>query len=69
MPVLDRSFGNSYDFTKNNVMGTHVLAEVARVCDVYRFIHFSTDEVYGEGVSNGVCCKQERILFHVKVVH
>jgi dTDP-glucose 4,6-dehydratase len=46
--TVDNSFGNSYDFTINNVMGTHVLLEVARVSDIKRFIHISTDEVYGE---------------------
>jgi len=29
-------------------MGTHVLLEVARVSNIKRFIHISTDEVYGE---------------------
>ena len=44
------SFGNSLEFTRNNVMGTHVMLETARVCStVRRFVHVSTDEVYGEG--------------------
>jgi nucleoside-diphosphate-sugar epimerase len=29
-------------------MGTHVLLEVARIRNIGRFIHISTDEVYGE---------------------
>lgn len=45
---VDSSFGNSFDFTKNNIYGTHVLLEA---CNSYgkikRFIHVSTDEVYG----------------------
>lgn len=45
---LDNSFGNSFDFTLNNVLGTHVLAEAARMYKIKRFIHISTDEVYGE---------------------
>ncbi|HTK84199.1 MAG TPA: dTDP-glucose 4,6-dehydratase [Patescibacteria group bacterium] len=45
---VDNSFGNSYEFTKTNVAGTHCLIEAARRAKVERFIHVSTDEVYGE---------------------
>lgn len=46
---VDNSFGNSYDFTLNNVLGTHKLLEAARrYGGVRRFIHVSSDEVYGE---------------------
>lgn len=46
---VDNSFGNSFDFTMNNIFGTHVLLEAARVVGgIKRFIHVSTDEVYGE---------------------
>ena len=46
---VDNSFGNSFSFTKNNVYGTHTLLESARLCGtIERFIHVSTDEVYGE---------------------
>ncbi|KAI8061704.1 hypothetical protein BC940DRAFT_245013 [Gongronella butleri] len=48
---VDNSFGDSFEFTKNNVMGTHVMLEAAKVHNVRRFIHVSTDEVYGEVVS------------------
>jgi UDP-glucose 4,6-dehydratase len=44
---VDNSFGNSFAFTENNVMGTHVLVETAKTCNIRRFIHVSTDEVYG----------------------
>jgi len=47
---VDNSFGNSFTFTQNNIMGTHVLLESAKVLGtIKRFIHVSTDEVYGEG--------------------
>lgn len=42
------SFGNSIKFTHTNVMGTHVLLECAKQCNIRRFIHVSTDEVVGE---------------------
>eukprot|EP01105_Mastigella_eilhardi_P000813 TRINITY_DN1095_c1_g2_i1.p1 TRINITY_DN1095_c1_g2~~TRINITY_DN1095_c1_g2_i1.p1 ORF type:complete len:400 (-),score=144.45 TRINITY_DN1095_c1_g2_i1:81-1217(-) len=46
---VDNSFGNSFSFTENNVMGTHVMLESAHEYGkVRRFIHVSTDEVYGE---------------------
>ncbi|XP_019197573.1 PREDICTED: trifunctional UDP-glucose 4,6-dehydratase/UDP-4-keto-6-deoxy-D-glucose 3,5-epimerase/UDP-4-keto-L-rhamnose-reductase RHM1-like [Ipomoea nil] len=46
---VDNSFGNSFEFTNNNIYGTHVLLEACKVTGgVRRFIHVSTDEVYGE---------------------
>ncbi|EMD62923.1 hypothetical protein COCSADRAFT_119751 [Bipolaris sorokiniana ND90Pr] len=45
---VDLSFGNSYEFTHTNVYGTHVLLERAREHGVNKFIHISTDEVYGD---------------------
>jgi dTDP-D-glucose 4,6-dehydratase len=45
---VDLSFGNSYQFTNTNIYGTHVLLESAREHGVSRFIHISTDEVYGD---------------------
>lgn len=44
---VDNSFGNSFAFTENNVLGTHVLLETAKTAGIKRFIHVSTDEVYG----------------------
>lgn len=44
---VDRSIENSTDFLQTNVIGTHVLLEAARAYKVARFIHISTDEVYG----------------------
>lgn len=43
----DNSFYSSVSFTKCNVYGTHVLINVAKEAKVKRFIHVSTDEVYG----------------------
>jgi len=51
---VDRSFGNSLTFTKNNVLGTHNLLEAARLSPhLRRFLHVSTDEVYGQAGSEG----------------
>lgn len=46
---VQNSFDDSFQFTKDNVMGTHSLLECCRQYGkVERFIHVSTDEVYGE---------------------
>lgn len=51
---VDRSFLNSIQFTENNVLGTHVLLEAMRSVksQIRRFIHVSTDEVYGTCLSD-----------------
>lgn len=45
---VGRSFENSIDFSRTNTLGAHVLLEAARRHKVKRFVHVSTDEVYGE---------------------
>ncbi len=44
---VDRSIHSSQDFIRTNVVGTNVLLEAARANGIKRFLHFSTDEVYG----------------------
>jgi dTDP-glucose 4,6-dehydratase len=44
---VDRSIMSSLEFVKTNVLGTQVLLDAARKNDVGRFVHISTDEVYG----------------------
>lgn len=47
---VQNSFDDSLQYTKDNVIGTHNLLEVCRLyCrSLIKFIHVSTDEVYGE---------------------
>jgi len=54
---VDRSIDGSAEFIKTNIIGTHILLEVARAYwqslgkdkkDKFRFHHISTDEVYGD---------------------
>lgn len=45
---VDNSFGNSLEFSRTNVLGTHALMEAALKLGVPKIIHVSTDEVYGE---------------------
>lgn len=49
---VDYSFRYSFEFTKTNVMGTHVLLQCALELkdQIKKFVHVSTDEVYGESV-------------------
>jgi dTDP-glucose 4,6-dehydratase len=44
---VDNSINAPLIFTKTNVLGTHTLLESARRNKIKRFIHISTDEVYG----------------------
>lgn len=59
---VDNSFGNSFQFTENNIMGTHVLLESAKVAGIKRFIHVSTDEVYGEQRADQDAMDEEQVL-------
>jgi len=59
---VDNSFGNSFAFTKNNILGTHVLLESAKIHNVKRFVHVSTDEVYGEGADDEEPMFEDHIL-------
>lgn len=44
---VDRSIQGGLPFVQTNVMGTEILLEAARRHRVQRFLHVSTDEVYG----------------------
>lgn len=44
---VDRSIDGPEIFTKTNVLGTQVLLDYAKAHDIKRFVHVSTDEVYG----------------------
>lgn len=44
---VDRSINSGTEFVNTNVMGTNVLLESAMENDIKKFIHVSTDEVYG----------------------
>jgi dTDP-glucose 4,6-dehydratase len=44
---VDRSITGSREFIMTNVVGTHTLLEAARRAGIQKFVHVSTDEVYG----------------------
>lgn len=45
---VDRSIYEPAPFVQTNVTGTFILLQVARTLRVERFVHVSTDEVYGD---------------------
>jgi len=45
---VDRSITDPERFVRTNVLGTQVLLDAAKQIGVKKFIHVSTDEVYGE---------------------
>jgi len=50
---VQRSFEDSLQFTMDNVLGTHTLLEACRKFGgIEKFIHVSTDEVYGESMNS-----------------
>jgi dTDP-glucose 4,6-dehydratase len=50
---VDNSFENSLQYTQDNILGTHTLLECCRKYGkIKKFIHVSTDEVYGESMLN-----------------
>ena len=55
---VDRSIEDPGSFVETNVRGTQVLLEVARRRGVGRFIHISTDEVYGTLGAGGCFTEQ-----------
>ncbi|WP_138419834.1 dTDP-glucose 4,6-dehydratase [Aquibacillus sediminis] len=45
---VDRSISDPEIFIRSNVMGTQVLLDASKEVNVKKFVHISTDEVYGE---------------------
>jgi dTDP-glucose 4,6-dehydratase len=44
---VDRSIAGALPFVRTNVLGTQTLLDAARTAGIGRFLHVSTDEVYG----------------------
>lgn len=51
---------------QNNIMGTHVLLESAKVAKISRFIHVSTDEVYGEQTNEQEAMSEEQVSVNTR---
>jgi dTDP-glucose 4,6-dehydratase len=50
---VDRSISNPEIFLRNNVLGPVTLLEAARKVDLGKFVHVSTDEVFGSASAQG----------------
>jgi len=61
---VQNSFEDSIKFTYDNVLGTHTLLEASRKYKkIQKFIHVSTDEVYGESMNTiEEMCKTEHSI-------
>ena len=64
---VDNSFGNSFVFTRTNILGTHTILEcvkdyIAKGGELTMFLHMSTDEVYGS-VGDDEPARKETSLF------
>jgi dTDP-glucose 4,6-dehydratase len=57
---VDRSIVNPDDFVSTNCDGTNVMCDTARRVGVNRFVHISTDEVYGS-IQEGSFTEDDRL--------
>jgi dTDP-glucose 4,6-dehydratase len=57
---VDRSIESGRDFMETNVLGTQTMLEAARSLGVSRFLHVSTDEVYGS-IDSGSFLETDRL--------
>ncbi len=57
---------DDHDLTLSPILcappGTHVLLESAKINNIKRFVHVSTDEVYGEGENMEDPMREEHVL-------
>lgn len=58
---VDRSITNPLEFVRTNVLGTQVLLDNCRKYKTSKFVHVSTDEVYGSLGATGLFTEQTPI--------
>lgn len=60
---VDGSFDSSLQYTQDNIVGTHVLLQASKDYGrLEKFLHFSTDEVYGEVDRDHPGCTEKSLL-------
>ena len=59
---VDRSIQGADDFIRTNVQGTRVLLDAGRKWSIRRFLHISTDEVYGTLGRSGAFTEESPLL-------
>lgn len=57
---VDRSIIGPDDFIRTNCLGTNVLCDIARQVGIKKFLHVSTDEVYGS-IEHGSFSEEDRL--------
>ena len=57
---VDRSIFYAENFIKTDVLGTYTLLEAARKFEIERFLHISTDEVYGS-IKEGSFSEEDKL--------
>lgn len=58
---VDRSIADASEFVRTNVLGTQTLLQAAVEAKVARFVHVSTDEVYGS-IDSGSWPEEHRLV-------
>ena len=58
---VDRSIESADEFLRTNILGTASLLEASLACGIKRFVHMSTDEVYGS-IPKGFVDERARLL-------
>lgn len=58
---VDRSIESADAFLRTNILGTTVMLEASLACGIKRFVHMSTDEVYGS-IRSGFVDETARLL-------
>ncbi|MFI0240547.1 dTDP-glucose 4,6-dehydratase [Streptomyces sp. NPDC016845] len=57
---VDRSLASATEFVRSNVVGTQTLLDAALRQGIDRFVHVSTDEVYGS-IPEGSCSEEQPV--------
>lgn len=65
---MDRSITDPEVFVKTNILGTQVLLDAAKEVGVTKFVHISTDEVYGELDFDPTTFLRKKLLYN-RIVH
>ncbi|HNX68473.1 MAG TPA: dTDP-glucose 4,6-dehydratase [Candidatus Omnitrophota bacterium] len=58
---VDRSIESADEFLTTNILGTSSMLEASLACGIKRYVHMSTDEVYGS-IKRGFVDEQARLL-------
>ena len=68
---VQNSFTDSLQYIQDNIVGTHNLLEVNRLHNekLVKFIHVSTDEVYGKSTIDANEKHKQKIRYYDQQIH